>query len=59
MARKNNGTPLSERAIRAMPYESRIIHYNREKDELFNSIRDMPASEVQRRHEELVKKWGV
>ena len=50
---------MSERAIRAMPYESRIIHYNREKDDLFNSIKDMPASEVQRRHEELVKKWGV
>lgn len=50
---------LSDRAIRAMPYESRIIHYNREKDDLFHSIKDMPASEVQRMHEELVKKWGV
>lgn len=59
MARKNNGTPLSDRAIRAMPYESRILHYSREKDNLFQSIKDLPASEVQRRHEELVKKWNV
>lgn len=59
MARKNNGTPLSDRAIRAMPYESRIIHYNREKDELFRNIKDLPASEVSRLHEDLAKKWGV
>ena len=59
MARKNSGTPLSERAIRAMPYESRILHYSREKDDLFRSIKDLPASEVQRMHEELVKKWNV
>ena len=52
-------TKITERMIRAMPYESRIIHYNREKDDLFHSIKDMPASEVQRMHEELVKKWGV
>ena len=52
-------TKLTERAIRAMPYETRIQHYNREKDELFNKLRGLPAREFEKAHEELRKKWKV
>ena len=57
MAKKNKG--ISQRAIRAMPYESRIIHYNREKDEMFRRNAGLPASELQRMHDELTRKWDV
>jgi len=50
---------LTERAIRAIPYEVRIQHYNREKDEMFRQNQGLPASELQKLHEELVKKWKV
>ena len=52
-------TKLTERAIRAMPYEIRIQHYNREKDELLRKMTHIPAAELQSRLEELVKKWKV
>ena len=50
---------LSARAIRAMPYESRIQHYSREKDEMFYKNRGMPAWKLSELHEELRKKWNV
>lgn len=50
---------ITERAIRAMPYDARLKHYEREKNELFMKISNMPAAEVQKKHEELVKKWRV
>lgn len=53
---KNN---LSERAIRAMPYESRVKQYEREKAELFYKIRDMSASEVAEAHRKLAEKWRM
>ena len=52
-------TKITERMIRAMPYEVRIQHYNREKDEMFRENQGVPARELQRLHEELVKKWKV
>lgn len=59
MAKKKQSGSLSERAIRAMPYESRILHYNREKDELLRNYAGLPARELAERHEALIKKWGV
>lgn len=50
---------ITERAIRAMPYETRLKHYEREKNELFFKIKSMPAAEVQKMHEALIKKWKV
>lgn len=50
---------VSSRAIRAMPYESRLKNYEREKNELFARIRDMSAAEVAKAHAELAKKWRV
>lgn len=59
MAKKKQGGGLSERAIRALPYESRILYYNREKDELLRNHAGLPARELAERHEALIKKWGV
>ena len=56
---KNTERKITERMIRAMPYEVRIQHYNREKDEMFQKNQGVPARELQRMHEELVKKWKV
>ena len=56
---KKKKSGLSERAIRNMPYESRIQHYNREKDELFRNNAGLPAHELAKLHNELVKKWNV
>ena len=50
---------ISDRAIRAMPYESRLRHYEKEKGELFYQIAHMSAAEVEMRHRELAKKWRV
>lgn len=50
---------ISERAIRAMPYELRLKHYEREKNDLFMRIAHMPPSEVAREHAELARKWRV
>ena len=53
------GRKISDRAIRAMPYESRLKNYEREKDALFFKIRDMNASEVAEAHRKLAEKWRV
>ena len=50
---------ISERAIRAMPYETRLRNYEREKNAMFNKIAGLPASEVAQKHADLAKKWGV
>lgn len=52
-------TKLSERAIRAMPYEQRLKNYEREKNELFYKISHMSAAEMREKHQELVRKWRV
>ena len=50
---------ISSRAIRAMPYESRLKWYEKEKDELFSKIQGMRADEVSKAHRELIDKWRV
>ena len=50
---------LTDRAIRAMPYESRLRHYEMEKAQMFDRISHLPAAEVARLHEELAKKWRI
>ena len=52
-------TKLTERAIRAMPYETLIQHYNREKDEMLRQNQGLPARELQLKIEALIKKWKV
>ena len=50
---------ISERAIRAMPYDVRLQHYEKEKNELFYQIKDMTAAQVAEAHEKLARKWRV
>lgn len=50
---------LSERAIRAMTYESRLKNYEREKQELFMKSAHLPEEEVQTKHQELIRKWQI
>ena len=50
---------ISERAIRAMPYESRVRRYEQEKDMLFNKLSNLSAEEIRQRHDELVRKWMI
>jgi hypothetical protein len=59
MRRKLIGRKISDRAIRAMPYESRLKNYEREKDALFFKIRNMTAAEVSEAHRRLAEKWRV
>ena len=56
---KNTTQKISDRAIRAMSYESRLKHYEQEKDRLFSRISNMSAAEVAKAHAELAKKWRV
>ena len=42
-----------------MPYELRIQHYNKEKNEMFQKLRGLPAREFEKAHEKLRKKWDV
>lgn len=53
------GKTISDRAIRVMPYDSRLKNYEREKDELFFKIRNMTAAEVAEAHRKLAEKWRV
>ena len=50
---------MSDRAIRAMPYESRLRHYTQEKNDLFDKIAGMTAEEVRKAHEDLARKWNI
>lgn len=56
---KKKKQSISERAIRAMPYEVRLRNYEREKNAMFSKIAGLPASEVAKAHADLAKKWGV
>ena len=56
---KTTSKKLPKHLIHSLPYDERLRGYEREKNDLFYSIRDMSAEEVQRRHNELIKKWGV
>ena len=50
---------INDRAIRAMPYDTRLKHYEREKEELFFQIRDMSPNEVSEAHRRLAQKWRI
>ena len=54
-----NKTKISDRAIRSMPYQSRLKAYEREKDQLFERIAGMSAREVQEAHDALIRKWKI
>ena len=49
----------TERQIRRMSYQERLRHYEEEKDELFYQIASMPAADVQRAHDDLIRKWMI
>lgn len=42
-----------------MPYELRLQNYEREKNDLFMQIRDLPADKVSEAHKALVEKWKL
>ena len=50
---------ITDRAIRAMPYESRLKNYEKEKDALFLKIKGMSAADVAEAHRKLAEKWKV
>ena len=50
---------FSDKAIRLMSYETRLAKYNQEKDELFRTYKGVSASELQRAHDELIRKWRI
>lgn len=50
---------ITERAIRAMPYELRLKHYEKEKNELFFKLTHLSPREVQEKHQEIIKKWRI
>ena len=52
-------TKISEQAIKAMPYEVRLRHYENEKNELFYKTSHLPAEEMREKHQELIRKWRV
>ena len=50
---------MSKAAIKAMPYQERLRRYHAEKDEMFRRFRNCSAEELQRKHDELIRKWGI
>ena len=50
---------IPKHSRRGLSYEERIRGYEREKNELFFKIADMPAEEVAKAHEALIRKWGI
>ena len=50
---------LSDRAIRAMPYESRVLRYNQEKNELYRNYPSKSADWLDNERKKLEKKWRV
>lgn len=50
---------ITDRTIRAMLYDTRLRHYEREKNDLFYKIASMSAAEVAKAHADLAKKWRV
>lgn len=45
--------------IMKLPYSERLKRYHQEKDEMFQRYRHCSAEELQKKHEELIKKWGI
>ena len=56
--RKEHVYPVNPQA-RFMSYENRIKRYNQEKDKMFLENRHLPASELQEKHERLLRWWDV
>ena len=51
---------ISERAIRAMPYDVRLQHYEKEKKEqLFYMLKDSTTAQREEACKELARKWRV
>lgn len=50
---------LSEIPIKSLPYEVRLMNYEREKTELFAKNFGIPASEMAEMHKKLAEKWRV
>ena len=53
------GKKISDRAIRVMPYESRIVQYNREKNDLFLNNPGKSPDWLEDERRKLQKKWRV
>lgn len=49
----------ADAAARTLPYQERLKRYHAEKDEMFRKYRNCSAEELQKKHDELVRKWGV
>jgi len=50
---------ITDRTIRAMPYESRIVRYNQEKNELYRNNSDKSSAWLEEERMKLEKKWRV
>ena len=50
---------LTDRAIRAMPYESRVRRYNQDKNDLYRNFPDRSVEWLETERKKLEKKWLV
>ena len=50
---------LSDIPIKSLPYEVRLMNYEREKTELFAKNFGLPANEMAEMHKKLAEKWRV
>jgi len=50
---------INDRMIRAMPYESRIVRYNQEKNELYAKNPGKSPAWLDEERQKLEKKWRV
>ena len=50
---------ITDRTIRAMPYDSRIVRYNQEKNQLYRDNQDKPSDWLEEERRKLEKKWRV
>ena len=50
---------VTERMIRAMTYDSRIVRYNQEKNDLYKNNPGKPAAWLEEKRMELQRKWRV
>ena len=50
---------ITERTIRAMPYDTRLRLYEKEKNEMFERLRGASARDMEEAHKKLDQKWKV
>ena len=50
---------ITERTIRAMPYDTRLKLYEKEKNEMFEKLRGVSAKDMEEAHKRLAQKWKV